>query len=186
MVTMSIDLGNGFIEKCEKLRKAIPKCYDRAKGEALKKGITALTDSKGGAPSVYNIKKGDLRQYVSMVKDGIRARSRRFTVGTDTHFSITPARYASQAGIPVRRRKRMSVTIKKRGRKPYPHGFIVNPARVGHTMIWERDGSGAISPVRTVSAAQMAANDKVHPYVEEQMLNTLEKRFQHHYDRIKV
>lgn len=186
MVTMSIELGDGFTERCERLRKEIPKCYERAKGEALKKGVTALTDSKGGAPSVYNIKKSDLKAYVSRVQDGVRARSRRFTVGTDTHFSITPARYQSQRGVPVRRRKRMSVTIMRRGRKPYPHGFIANPARVGHTMIWERDGAGRINPVRTVSAAQMAANEKVHPYVTEKMVETLEKRFQHHYDRIKV
>lgn len=186
MVTISIDMGNGFVEKCEKFKSQIPKAFDRAMKEAVRKGVTALTDSKGGAPSVYNIKKGDLMKYVRKVQDGVQARSSRFTVGSDTHFSIAPARYQSQRGIPVGRRRRMSVTIMKRGRKAYPHGFIANPAKVGHTMIWERDGRGQISPVRTVSAAQMAANEKVHPYVEEKMTETLEKRFQHHYDRIRA
>ena len=187
MVTISMDLGNGFTEKCEKLKAQIPKAYGRAVKEALKKGKSAFEDTKGGAPSVYNIKKKDLSQYVTVIKDGIRVRSRRFTIGSDTHFSIKPRAYSSQKGIPVKARKRMSVTVKNGKSAAYPHGFIANPAKArgGHTMIWERDGD-KIAPVKAISAAQMASSDEVHPYVEEQMTDKLQERFKHHFDRIKV
>lgn len=187
MVAISMELGNGFLEKCEKLKGQIPKAYDRAVKEALKKGKSAFEDTKGGAPSVYNIKKKDLSQFVSLVNDGIRVKSRRLTVGTDTHFSITPKAYSSQNGIPVSRRRKMSAKIKKQGAKAFPHGFIANPSKVrgGHTMLWERSGT-QIAPVKTISAAQMASSEEVHPYVEEQMTEKLQERFRHHFDRIKI
>lgn len=187
MVTISMELGNAFTAKCRKLKEQIPKCYYRALGEAAKKGKSAFEDSKGGAPSIYNMKKADLSKYTRILKDGIRVRSSLFTIGTTTHFSHTPKAYQSQKGIPVKRRKRMTATIKKKNRKKFPHGFIANPAKVGKTMMWERlHGSRKIAPIRTISAAQMASNEKVHPYVEEKMLEVLEKRFEHHFNRIKV
>lgn len=191
MVTISMELGNAFTAKCRKLKEQIPKCYYRALGEAAKKGKSAFEDSKGGAPSIYNMKKVELQKYVRLVKGGIRVRYHRFSVGSDTHFSINPKAYQSQKGIPVRKRKRMSVLIRKKNREKFPHGFIANPKAEkvkGHkTMIWERfPDTGGIAPIRTISAAQMASNEKVHPYVEEKMLEVLEKRFEHHFNRIKV
>jgi hypothetical protein len=54
-------------------------------------------------------------------------------------------------------------------------------------MLWERistkKGDKSIRPVKSISAAQMASNEKVYPYIEENMTETYQKRLQHYYER---
>ena len=69
-----------------------------------------------------------------------------------------------------------------------PKSFIINPAKIngGTTMIWEHfggKGSKKIRPVKSISAAQMASNERVYPYIEEKMMETYGKRLEHYYER---
>ena len=177
-----------FIKACDNIMKNVPQMQERATRDALKKGKTAFMDTKGGAPSVYNVKKSkDLAPNTKVTKDSIVVESRQFTIGTTTHFSITPRNYKSQAGIPVKRRQRASVTIKRGSKRALPQSFIANPAKIpgGNVMLWERflTKSNKIRPVKSISAAQMASNEKVYPYIEENMTETYQKRLQHYYER---
>ena len=174
-----------FISGCEKLMKNAPKMCERATRDAIKKAKTAFMDAKGGAPAHYNVKKSkDLAPYTRVSGDSMTVRSRLFTVGTTTHFSHTPRAYKSQKGIPVRKRPKASVTIEKKSKKAYPHGFVVNPAAIngGNTMLWERKGK-KINPVRNISAAQMASNEEVYEYIQKEMAEAFDKRLEHYYDR---
>ena len=179
-----------FIKACDNIMKNIPQMQERATRDALKKGKTAFMDTKGGAPSVYNVKKSkDLTPNTKVTKDSIVVESRLFTIGTTTHFSITPRNYKSQAGIPVKRRQRASATIKRGSKRALPQSFIANPAMIngGNVMLWERistkKGDKSIRPVKSISAAQMASNEKVYPYIEEKLTEAYQKRLQHHYER---
>lgn len=177
-----------FIKACDNIMKNVPQMQERATRDALRTGRAAFMDSTGGAPSVYNVKKSkDLAPNTKVTKDSIVVESRQFTIGTTTHFSITPRNYRSQAGRTVKRRQRASATIKRGSKRALPQSFIANPAKIngGNVMLWERflPKSNKIRPVKSISAAQMASNEKVYPYIEEKLTEAYQKRLQHHYER---
>ena len=179
--SVSVDFDKGFFKTLKALNKAIPECAEKAERDALKKGVSALTDTKGGMPSVYNVKKKDMTKYIKTYKDHILVRSSAFTT---VHFGFTPKVYTSQAGIPVKRRKKSSLTVMK-GRKYKPaSAFIANPDAVhGVTMLWQRKkGSRDIEPIRRLSAAQMAENKDISEYVSEEMQVRYQERLDHYYD----
>ena len=163
------------------------KAVERARLRALKAGASAFTSSKkGGAPAVYPIKASDLKAATSVNKDSIEVKSRRYTIGASpSHFQITPKAYKSQKGIKVAKRKKMSAAIKKGQKKQLPHAFIANPAAVngGHAMLWERDGK-QISPMHSLSAAQMITNPEVEEAVMTAINETYEKRLDHELKRM--
>lgn len=179
--SVSVDFDKSFFKSLKALGKAIPECAEKAERDALKKGVSALTDSKGGMPSVYNVKKKDMSQYIKTYKDHILVRSKAFTT---VHFGFTPKVYTSQAGIPVKRRKKATLTVMK-GRKYDPaSAFIANPDAVhGVTMLWQRKkGNRDIEPIRRLSAAQMAENKDLSEYVSKEMQDRFEERLDHYYD----
>ena len=178
-----------FIKASANILKAVPKMQARAQRDALKKAKTAFMDTKGGDPSIYKVKKKkDLAPNTKLTDDSMIVESRMLTIGTTTHFSITPRSYKSTRGIQVRRRTRATDTIRRGAKEPMPKSFIINPAKIngGNTMIWEHfggKGSKKIRPVKSTSAAQMASNEKVYPYIEEKMMETYGKRLEHYYER---
>ncbi len=177
-----------FIKACDNIMKNVPQMQERATRDALRTGRAAFMDSTGGAPSVYNVKKSkDLAPNTKVTKDSIVVESRLFTIGTTTHFSITPSNYKSQEGKTVKRRQRATATIKRGSKRALPQSFIANPAKIpgGNVMLWERflPKSNKIRPVKSISAAQMASNEKVYPYIEEKLTEAYQKRLQHHYER---
>jgi hypothetical protein len=116
--------------------------------------------------------------------------SRLLTVGTTTHFSITPRQYKSQAGIKVSRRKLSTATIKKQSKKNVQSAFIANPSAIkgGNTMLWIRQkgkkGKGySRQPLKTISIPQMATNKSVSNKIQETMKDTYNKRFEHYMNR---
>lgn len=184
---LSIQQDKSFMKECKALIKAIPECSKKAEWDALKKGVTALTDSKGGMPSVYNVKKSDMTKYIKTQQDSIKVRSNLFT---SVHFGFTPKTYTSQAGIPIKRRKKSTMTVMKGQKKSHPEAFIINPARVngGNVMLWSHNGKGPrwYEPLRRVSAAQMAMHETVQKHVEEEMTKRYNERLEHYYDRVSV
>ncbi len=165
------------------------KAVDRARARALKAGVSAFTSAKkGGAPAVYTIKGSDLKAATSVNKNSIEVKSRRYTIGeSPSHFSMTPKAYKSQKGIKVAKRKKMSAAIKKGQKKQLPHAFIANPAAIkgGHAMLWERKGK-VISPMHSLSAAQMITNPQVEEAVMDAINETYEKRLDHELKRMGI
>lgn len=190
VIKAKIDKSN--IEKaCKAVSKGGLKAVDRAKSRALRSGAAAFTSaSKGGAPSVYKIKPADLKSMTSTDKDSLMVKSRRLTIGVSpSHFGMTPTSYTSQKGIPVKKRKKMTATVKKGNKKQMPHAFIANPGAIngGHAMMWERKGKGKqIQPVRSLSAAQMLTNPDVEEAVMKAINETLDKRLDHELKRMGI
>jgi len=164
------------------------KAVDRARYRALKAGASAFTSSqKGGAPKIYNIKKKELDSHLTVNQTSIVAKSPYLTVGQPpSHFSMTPKEYTSQKGIPVRKRKTASATVKKGNKHKIPHAFILNPAKVkgGTAMLWEREGKHQPKPVRRVSIAQMLSNPEIEEAVMKAINETYEKRLDHELKRM--
>lgn len=191
MVQLEVKLDSSqLISGLNRLKSFTPKCEERARRDAIKKGRTTFT-GKNGAPSIYNIKKKELEGFTRTSDEGIEVESRLLTVGTTTHFSITPRNYSSQKGIPVGKRKKSTDTIKKGNKQRMPHAFIINPSRIGNTMLWGRlvatkgknKGKEALNPITTISAAQMLSNETISERVIDDMEKTFEKRFEHYFER---
>lgn len=164
----------------------------RAINDSLVAGKTVL---KREISQNYNLKQKEvdknskvIKSSVSRLKDGkIYVASRLLTVGTTTHFSITPRQYTPQAGIKVKRRKTATATIKKKQKKKIKGAFIANPGSIkgGNTMLWIRLGgkNRGIKPLKTVSIPQMAANETVSKEVQEKMTEKYNNRFPHYMNR---
>lgn len=168
------------------------KSMSMAINDALVAGKTAL---KRGITQNYNLKQKEVdknskvtKTSVSRLKDGkIYVASRLLTVGTSTHFSITPRQYTPQAGIKVNKRKAATATIKKGAKKKVKGAFITNPAAVkgGNTMLWVRMGgkNRGIQPLKTTSIPQMAASKEVSKAVQDTMQEKYSNRFEHYMSR---
>lgn len=161
----------------------------RAINTALQKGKSALENSKTGIPLIYKISKKDITPNAKLVKcyEGdlgkgkIVYSSRRLTVGTSTHFSITPKQYKSQKGVKIARRSKATATIKKSNKASLNHAFIANPTAIkgGNTMLWVREQNGkGIAPLRTISIPQMVQNPKVYNNAQEVMEKTFNDNFE--------
>lgn len=172
------------------------KSMSRAINDALSQGKTQLGKN---VCSIYAINSRDFKSAAKVVKTyagdiqkgKIEVQSRRLS---SYHFSFTPKKYVSQkievddSGKKKKPRKRTAtITIKKGQKKPYPHGFIVNPAALsnGYTLLWERNGK-KINPIRSVSVAQMVENkdaynpamDFMEKVYEEKLEDYIKKQFQ--------
>ena len=177
------------IKKMDKLIQAkAPKAIKSAMTRALKAGASAFSSGqKGGAPKIYNIKKKEIDSHLEVKETSIVAKSPFLTVGqSPSHFSMTPKEYVSQKGIPIRRRKTASATVKKGNKHKIPHAFILNPAKVkgGTAMLWEREGKHQPKPLRRVSIAQMLSNPEVEENVMKAINETYEKRLDHELERL--
>ena len=171
------------------------KSMSMAINDSLKAGRTTL---KREISANYNLKQKEVEKNSKIIssspvqlKSGkIAVASRLLTVGTSTHFSITPRQYKSQEGIKVSKRKVSTATIKKQSKKKVKGAFVANPSAIkgGNTMLWIREsgkkGRGrSIQPLKTISIPQMAANKEVSKNVMETMKDTYNKRFEHHMNR---
>lgn len=186
--SISIDLTQ--VEKAEKLLVSRgPKALQSAITRSLKSGVSAFKSSKkGGAPDIYKVSSGELKEFASVKKDQIVIKSRLLTAGKKpAHFAITPGSYTGK-------RRKATVKVKKQGSKEnLPHAFVANPAKVngGTTMLWERTrgrfphtGNAAMEPVRRVSAAQMVQNPQVENAVMKAIQETFDKRLDHELERL--
>lgn len=170
------------LEKMTKAAKEFaPKAIERANRDAIKKGKTTLSKS---ARERYNMSKKDFEQFVKTRADRIEVESRLLTMGTTTHFSITPKSYISQKDIAVKKRKKATVTVQKGNKKQMRHAFIANPEKVQNTMLWQRDKqTGKISPIKTISAAQIASNKEISEMTLNTMQETQKERLEHYIER---
>ena len=192
MEVFSVDIDDSNIKKIHKaLKNDGQKAIDRAMIRALESGKSAFTSaSKGGAPSIYNIKKSELDGHIDVSKSKftLTAKSLSLTIGrSPSHFGLTPKEYQSQRGIPVKKRKISAATVKKGNKRRYQHGFIMNPAKVkgGTVMLWERMGKySRPEPVRRVSVAQMLSNPEIYESVSKAINETLSKRLDHEMKRM--
>ena len=165
-------------EMTKAAKEFAPKAIERANRDAIKKGKTTLSKS---ARERYNMSKKDFEQFVKTRETRIEVTSRMLTVGSTTHFSITPKNYYSQKDIKVNKRKKSTATIKKGNKRLLKYTFIANPAKVKNTMLWQRDWqTGKISPFKTTSAAQMASNKEVSDAALNAMAETQQKRLQYY------
>ena len=80
-------------EMTKAAKEFAPKAIERANRDAIKKGKTTLSKS---ARERYNMSKKDFEQFVKTRETRIEVTSRMLTVGSTTHFSITPKNYYSQ------------------------------------------------------------------------------------------
>lgn len=195
MIKLNTALDTKFLEQVKTVTsESGRKSMSSAINDALVAGRTAM---KREITQRYNLKQKEVdnnsklyRCSSKRLKDGkIVVASRRLTVGTSTHFSITPKNYSSQEGIKIKKRKKATATIKKKAKKSLNHAFIANPQSVkgGNTMLWIRiqnkKGKESIAPIKTVSIPQMASEKTVHEKVQEVMLDKYHSRFQHYMDR---
>lgn len=165
------------------------KSVSRAMNDALNKGRTALSK---GVREQYTIKAGDFKENsrvskatpTNLKKGRIEVESRRLTVGTSTHFRITPKQYSSQKGKKVSRRSKASLTVKKGSKKQMKHAFVVNPASIngGNTMLWQREGEN-IKPITSLSVPQMVTDQKVYNAASKVMETTYQERLKHYMER---
>lgn len=188
-ITIKAKIDKSNLDKAWKaVKNGGQKAVDRARARALKAGASAFTSgNKGGAPSVYNIKKKELDGHISTDQNKIVFKSPFLTVGQPpSHFSMTPKAYTSQKGIPIRKRKTYSATVKKGNKHKIPGTFILNPAKVkgGTAMLWERQGKYTVNPIRRVSIAQMANNPQVEEAVMKAINETYQKRLDHELERM--
>lgn len=159
----------------------------RAINDSLSAGKTKL---KSSVCAVYNIKKKDVekatvvfKSYPGNLKRGkIVVESRLLST---YHFSFSPKAYKSQKGIKVKRRKKATVTFKKGQKKSFPHGFIVNPGALnnGYTLLWKREGKNIITPIRSISIAQMVENENAYEPTMKLMEEKYNERLVHHLKR---
>jgi len=166
------------------------KSMSSAINDALVAGRTSL---KREISSNYNLKQKEIESNSRVfkcssakLKDGrIVVASRRLTVGTSTHFSITPKQYSSQEGVKMKRRKTATATIKKKSKKAVKHAFIANPNSIkgGNTMLWIRLQGKGIAPLKTISIPQMASEKSVYENVQKTMLEKYNQRFEHYMKR---
>lgn len=168
------------------------KAMSMAINDSLKTGRTSI---KREVSQRYNLKQKEIesnskinRSSISDLKGGkITVASRRLTIGTTTHFSITPKNYVSQEGIKVGKRKTATATIKKGGKQKVPHAFVANPAnpRVKNTMLWIKlnESGSRIAPLKTISIPQMVQNKDVTSTVQKSMVEKYNDRFEHYMNR---
>lgn len=163
------------------------KSMSRAINNSLAKGKTRMNRL---ILSMYELDREDVKEHTRIVKcypgdlekGCIEAASRRLT---SYHFPFEPGTYTSQAGISnMQDRPKAAITIKKEQKKALPHAFIVNPAKLRnhYTILWRRKGKD-IMPIRTISIAQMASNEKVYEQVMKVMEETYQKRLVYHLNR---
>lgn len=187
MVTMKVNLDTPLREQMKIVSSETgKKSMCRAINDALKSGKAA---AKKNATQIYNVKSKDIESNVTMqratvsnLKGGkLVFASRRLTVGTSTHFAISPRAYKSQKGIKLKKRKTATATIRKGKKQNVNHAFVANPNAVkgGNTMLWIRLKRG-IAPMRTISIPQMVSNDKVSSQVTDVMQEQYKKRFEHY------
>lgn len=168
-------------EMTKAAKEFAPKAIELANRDAIEKGRTALSKS---ARKRYNMSKEDFEQFVRTRENRIEVKSRLLTMGSTTHFSITPKSYRSQKKIEVKKRKEATVTVQKKNKKRMRHAFIANPEKVHNTMLWQRDEqTGKISPIRTVSAAQIASNKEISETVLDIIQETQKERLKHYMER---
>lgn len=168
-------------EMTKAAKEFAPKAIERANRDAIKKGKTTLSKS---ARERYNMSKKDFEQFVKTRADRIEVESRLLTMGTTTHFSITPKSYISQKDIAAKKRKKATVTIQKGNKKRMRHAFIANPEKVQNTILWQRDKqTGKISPIKTISAAQIASNKEISEMTLNTMQEAQKERLEHYIER---
>lgn len=193
MIKMNAKIDTPFFEQLKTVATiGGKKAMSMAINDSLATGKTTL---KRETSLNYNIKQKDVDKNSKIVrcspanlKDGkIVVASRLLTVGTTTHFSITPRQYTSQAGIKVKKRKIATATIKKNGKKKVKSAFIANPGSIkgGNTMLWIRNAGKhqGIKPLKTISIPQMAANESISKPVIKSMEEKYNNRFNHYMNR---
>lgn len=180
------------------------KSMSRAINDSLAKGKTSLGMN---IRAVYNIKKKDYAPYAKAIKcypgnlqkGAIVVASRRFT---STHFSFTPTKYVSQktiVGADGKKKKAKkyiaSFTVKKNKKVRMPHIFVVNPnspklkGPAPHPlMLWKRyiskeSGNENITPIRSLSVAQMSRQKLVYNSTVDVIEKTYEERLVDHLNR---
>lgn len=184
MVNVDVRLDDKVLKEAKKAQERYgEKFVNRARRDAAKKAKTALQKE---IYQRYNVKQKEIKDFVSASEKGVCAESRKLTIGTDTHFSITPKGYQSQEGIPVKKRKRISATIIKGQKKRFSHGFILNPVRVKNgakTMLWGRNGKEPPKPIKSTSVAEMANQREIKENTEKVMSETFENRLHHYIEK---
>ena len=184
MVDIDVKLDDRAFKEMKKAQKKYgEKVIKRAKRDAARKARTALQKE---ISKKYNIKQNESKKFISTTEDSLCVESKKLTVGTDTHFSITPKKYVTQKDIPVKKRKRATTTIMRGNKKKFSHGFILNPAKVKNgakVMLWKRNGKQEPEPVKSLSVAEMANNKEIAENTQRVMSETFEKRLNHHIDR---
>lgn len=186
MVKIDVKLDDRALREMKKAQEKYgEKVVQRAERDAAKKARTAM---KEAILERYNVHEKEIKELLVAKGGELYAESRKFTVGTDTHFSHTPKEYKSQEKVAVKRRKKATVTIfkGKENKKKYSHAFILNPEKVKNgpkTMLWEREGNQPPEPVRSTSVAEMANQWQIRQKAEKTMSRTFENRLHHHIDR---
>jgi len=155
---------------------AIKRCISRSVSSAYTAGNRAII-------SEYKIKMGDVRSLSEKIPQKGQIRyggGHKGRMLTTTHFRVSPKSFVSQKGVPVKRRRKYTITIKNR----VSTRWFALPGKIPN-MLWERTGSGpkAVRPVKGISIAQMA-NKKVQQIVQQKMQEEFDKRIDNELEQI--
>jgi|GEM_PF-3474465 len=161
----TIDRIEGFDEIERKLRK-LPHIAQKATVSALNKiGAQAATQVKKEIRATYNIKLKDLTGQIKLIRAKGGSAGQLFAVihGAGRPISLykfapRPTEPQAQAGVPVRKRKAVSVKVLKQGgRKTLPHAFLVRAKGAATPSIFAREGKSRLPIKRllTVGIAKM-------------------------------
>ena len=181
MIEVDLQLDRSFAKSMRKLMQ--PKQFMNAQKNAFRRALQqAYNVGNRVIAKTYHIKVGDVKSlsvcntYKGYISYGKGNRGRLLTTA---HFSVSPSGPVSQAGVPVRKRPKYRVRIRKSTRTRW---FMVQSKG---NFLWKRTGKGPkdIEPVRTVSIAEMA-NEEVQRTEIATLQAVFDKRFQHEYTRI--
>ncbi|MBA7559896.1 hypothetical protein ES708_01514 [subsurface metagenome] len=162
---ITIDKIEGFEEVERKLKK-LPHIARKAEISALNKiGSQGTSQAKKKICSVYNIKLKDLKGAIKLIRAKGGKAGWQFVVIRSIGGPISLFKFAPrpkepplQAGIPIRKRKPVSVKVLKQGgRKTLPHAFVTRIKKAGTPSIWAREGKARfpIKRLLTVGPAKM-------------------------------
>ena len=172
------------LAKMSHLENEIQRKMNIAEKKAVKAGVKEL---KKDVKKIYNLQSKDkaFEKRIKTKKGAIEVTSEKgLTVGTDAHFTHTPKYFSSQKDIPMKKRKKIRLCIKKGNRRLVNGFFILNPEKTKNkvTVLWHRDSDSkwGVEPLKTLSAAQMASNQKV----ANETIKAMQKKMSEELDKL--
>ena len=170
--------------------------HEKAAGKALKRTVS---DFKSRAPAwigaavteEYGIKKADVKAAISS-----KSKAGSLNIGGITVDNIqikyegrvlTPTHFKMQPAARPKKKYKVTAVIKKGSRQQLsPIAFLAHSGGAGTVQIpFQRTGSSRlpVKVIKTLSVPQMITNEKVAEKINKNIVDGLQKRFEHHLER---
>lgn len=179
-----IELRAEHLDMLEQLCRNAPAKANIVAARAINRAaLSARTQAAKSARETYVIKHGDIIKTIKIKKAtpadlNAEINSRGSAIKL-LNFRVTP-------NMPQPRRKKpISVMVKKGANKPFKGGFVAQ-MRSGHTNVFTRTTKKRL-PIQGhygPSIPQMLGNDSVVSFVENRAMEVLDNRLEHEFNRM--